>query len=92
MKTKKKRNKRLLFSRFTIIALSIILQAVLMWVLFYELASKLWWSSIIGYILMGAILAYIINRDNAAVYKLPWIVVCPKYSSPVLRYVTRESL
>lgn len=76
MKTKKKRNKRLLFSRFTIIALSIILQAAAMWILFYELASRLWWSSIIGYILMGAILAYIINRDNAAVYKLPWIIVC----------------
>lgn len=73
---KKKKSKRLLFSRFAIITLSIILQAALIWVLFYELGRKFWWISGIYSIIGAALILYLVNKDGAAVYKLPWIILC----------------
>ncbi len=71
-----KRNKRLLFSRFTIIALAIILQALAIWIVFYKVASLWRWGQAVAYVLGLLLLLHIINKDNAAVYKLPWTIVC----------------
>lgn len=73
---KKKHNKRLIFSRFTIIALAIILQAFALWFGFYKLTTLWRWEQALTYILGVLLLVHIINKDNAAVYKLPWVIVC----------------
>ena len=68
---KKKHNKRLIFSRFTIIALAIILQAFALWFGFYKLTTLWRWEQVLTYILGVLLLVHIINKVNAAVYKLP---------------------
>ncbi len=73
---KKKRSKRLLFSRFTVIALAIVLQAAALWALFYELTSLWRWGTLATYVVSVALLVHIINKDSPAVYKLPWVIVC----------------
>lgn len=73
---KSKVNKRLLFTRFAIIALSIILQAVALWTFFYKAASLWRWGQIVSYVVGVLLLVHILNKDNAAVYKVPWIIIC----------------
>lgn len=77
---KKKHNKRLIFSRFTVIALSIILQAVAIWIGIWiglnKLGSYRHWIWIATYVIGGILLVSLINKETAAVYKLPWIILC----------------
>ena len=77
---KKKHNKRLIFSRFTVIALSIILQAAAIWTGIWiginKLGSYWHWIWIATYVTGGILLVSLINKETAAVYKLPWIILC----------------
>ena len=70
----KKSNAILGISRFIIIALAIIIQAVIWWVIYFKLNKEYFWlqilSSIIGVVLFFAI----VNKDQPAVYKIPWVI------------------
>lgn len=71
----KKSNAILGISRFIIIALAIIIQAVIWWVIYFKLNKEYFWlqilSSIIGVVLFFAI----VNKDQPAVYKIPWVIL-----------------
>ena len=71
----KKKNTKLYASRFIIVALSIIAQAVGMWALIFILNRE--FISVQAFITtIGAILFLsIVNREQAAVYKIPWIII-----------------
>ncbi len=71
-----KSKKTLLFaSRFAIIFLSIISQAVAIWILFFMLGQKFAWVQIALGVLGVLLFVYIVNKDQPAVYKLPWIIL-----------------
>lgn len=68
---KKKHNKRLIFSRFTVIALSIILQAAAIWTGIWiginKLGSYRHWIWIATYVTGGILLVSLINKDRKSV-------------------------
>ena len=71
----KRKNTVVYLSRFVIIFLSVIVQALVVWLIVYELKEK-YFSFTIFLAFVGAVLFLsIVNRDQAAVYKLPWVIL-----------------
>ena len=71
-----RRTKTLIFaSRFLIVFLSIIAQAVALLVLFYALGQKYAWVQIVSTVIGVLLFLYIVNKDQPAVYKLPWVIL-----------------
>ena len=71
-----KRTKTLIFaSRFIIVFLSIIAQAVAIWVLFFILGQRFAWVQVVSAIIGVLLFLYIVNKDQPAVYKLPWVIL-----------------
>lgn len=71
----KRKNTVVYLSRFVIIFLSVIVQALVVWLIVYELKEK-YFSVTIFLAFVGSVLFLsIVNRDQAAVYKLPWVIL-----------------
>ncbi len=71
----KRKNTIVYLSRFVIIFLSVIAQALAAWILLYILREKFLAVNVF-LIFVGAVLFLsIVNRDQAAVYKLPWVIL-----------------
>ncbi len=69
------RNRSIDASRFAVIALSIILQALVAWLIIY-LVNKTFFIAQIITTAMGIILLLsIVNRNQPAVYKIPWVIL-----------------
>ena len=62
-------------SRFAIIFLSIIAQAVLVWFLFVLLGRKFAFVDISLSVLGVLLFLYLINKEQSATYKLPWVIL-----------------
>lgn len=72
----KKRNTKIYVSRFAIIFLSIILQAVGIWVVLFWLGQQVpVVYAVFVYVLSGLLMIIIVNKDQPACYKLPWIIL-----------------
>ncbi len=71
-KKRKKRNTKLYASRFIIVFLSIILQALVFWAFIFLVQKRFVLVSYITTIIGVLLLISIINKKQAAVYKLPW--------------------
>ena len=70
------RSKTLIYtSRFFIVFLSIIAQAVALLALFYALGQKYAWVQVVSTIIGVLLFLYIVNKDQPAVYKLPWVIL-----------------
>lgn len=71
-----KRTKTLIFaSRFLIVFLSIVAQAVAIWGLFYLLGKRFAWVHFVSVAIGVLLFLYIVNKDQPAVYKLPWVIL-----------------
>lgn len=71
-----RRTKTLIFaSRFFIVLLSIVAQALAIWILFYLLGQKFAWVQAVSTVVGVLLFLYIVNKDQPAVYKLPWVIV-----------------
>ena len=71
-----KNKKTLIYaSRFMIIFLSIISQAIAIWVLFFILGQRYAWVEVALNVLGVILFAYVVNKNQGAVYKLPWVVL-----------------
>ncbi len=73
---KKNVKAKIFASRFAIILLSIFAQAIGMWVVLYwvgQKASTLFAALVYG--LTGLAMLVIVNKDQAACYKLPWVIL-----------------
>ncbi len=71
-----RRTKTLVFaSRFFIVFLSIVAQAVALMLLFYILGQKYAWVQIVSTVIGILLFLYIVNKDQPAVYKLPWVIL-----------------
>lgn len=75
MKNKKRRTK-IYVSRFAIILLSIFLQAIGIWFVLFWLGQKVpaLYAALV-YILSGLLMVLIVNKDQPACYKLPWVIL-----------------
>lgn len=62
-------------SRFAIIFLSIIAQAVALWVLFVLLGRKFAVVNVVSSVLGVLLFLYVVNKNQSAVYKLPWVIL-----------------
>ena len=62
-------------SRFAVVALSIIIQAVLAWLIIYTVNKVFVVAQIIAYAIGVILFLSIVNRDQPAVYKIPWIIL-----------------
>lgn len=77
-KTRKNKAARtkLYVSRFAIILLSIFLQAIGIWVVLFWLGQKVpTLYAVLVYILSGLLMVAIVNKDQPACYKLPWVIL-----------------
>lgn len=77
-KTRKNKAARtkLYVSRFAIILLSIILQAIGIWVVLFWLGQKVpALYAVLVYVLSGLLMVAIVNKDQPACYKLPWVIL-----------------
>ncbi|MBR2336894.1 MAG: cardiolipin synthase [Clostridia bacterium] len=71
-----RRTKTLIFaSRFFIVFLSIIAQAIALWILFFILGRKYQWVQFVSSAVGVMLFLYIVNKDQPAVYKLPWVII-----------------
>ncbi|MBO4262195.1 MAG: cardiolipin synthase, partial [Clostridia bacterium] len=71
----KRKDTKINASRFIIIALSIIAQAVGIWVLVFILNRRFAVAQIITTVIGVILFLSIVNREQAAVYKVPWILI-----------------
>ena len=62
-------------SRFVIIVLSILAQIVMMMGLFFVLGRKFAWVEIVLNITGALLFLYLVNKDQPAVFKLPWLIL-----------------
>ena len=62
-------------SRFLIIFLSIISQAVAVWIAFFVLGKRYEWVNVVFTVLGAILFAYVVNKNQGAVYKLPWVIL-----------------
>lgn len=69
------KNRRVDASRFAVIALSIILQALLVWLIVYMVNKAFFIVQIITTVIGGVLFLSIVNRDQPAIYKVPWIIL-----------------
>ena len=75
-KISKTRRTKIYVSRFAIILLSIILQAIGVWVVLFWLGQKVpALYAVLVYILSGLLMVIIVNKDQPAIYKLPWVIL-----------------
>lgn len=65
----------ILASRFIIVFLGIIAQAVALYALFYILGQKYAWVHFVSTAIGIILFLYIVNKDQPAVYKLPWVIL-----------------
>lgn len=72
---KKKSSTLIRVSRFMILALTIILQAVALWVINFRLSQKFLWLQLFMSIIGVLLFFTIINKDQPAVYKMPWAIL-----------------
>jgi cardiolipin synthase len=71
-----KRKKTWLYaSRFAIIFFSIIAQAATLWILFVLLGRKFAIANVVSSGLGVLLFLYVVNKDQPAVYKLPWVIL-----------------
>ncbi|MBO4323643.1 MAG: PLDc N-terminal domain-containing protein, partial [Clostridia bacterium] len=69
------RNRRVDASRFAVIAFSIIIQAIVVWLLVYLLNKVFVYAQIVTTAIGVVLFLSIVNRDQPAVYKVPWIIL-----------------
>ena len=62
-------------SRFVIIFLSILAQVAMMLGLFFVLGKKYAWVEIVLNVLGALLFLYLSNKDQPAVFKLPWLIL-----------------
>lgn len=73
---KKSFKTKIYFSRFLIILLSIFAQAIGMWIVLYWLGQKASTAFAISvYALTALLIMFIVNKDQSACYKLPWVIL-----------------
>ena len=82
---KRKSRVALRVSRFIILALSIIIQAIILWVIFFKLNEQHTLLYLISSIIGALMFLFIVNKDQASVYKIPWIILFCTF--PVLAVV-----
>ena len=70
----KRKNTIVYLSRFVIIFLSVIAQALAAWILLYALQEKFLAVNVFLIFVGSVLFLSIVNRDQAAVYKLPWVI------------------
>ena len=71
-----RRTKTLIFaSRFLIVFLGIAAQSIALFVLFYALGQKHAWVHVVSTAIGVVLFLYIVNKDQPAVYKLPWVIL-----------------
>ena len=71
----KRKNTVVYLSRFVIIFLSVIAQALAAWFLVYTLQAKFLAVNVFLIFVGSVLFLSIVNRDQAAVYKLPWVIL-----------------
>ena len=65
----------LYLSRFLIVFLAIISQAIIMWILTSILKKRFEWVSIVLSVIGVLLFLYISNKEQSAVFKLPWLIL-----------------
>ncbi len=74
-KTIKTHNRKVNASRFILIAASIVLQALILWVFIFIIRSRYLVVQVTTSVLGVILFLTIVNRNQPAVYKVPWIIL-----------------
>ena len=72
-------------TRFIVIALSIIAQAVISFTIFFKLNEKFVWLQVLNFFIGAILYLVIVNKDQSAVYKIPWMMLFTLF--PVLSVI-----